>query len=621
MSAFTGSFTAVEQVSATLFVRKNASVEWILAGTFVGTFKLEEIVPNAGFKPLSGQSATTTSDLTWLNDTGRDLLVRVRCSAYTSGTANYTLQDVTSVVDDDSASFKSTFYDKDGNAVMFFDESGAVRVINALYIAGVQQGVGAGTGDVVGPSLVVDNAVARFDGTTGKLIQTSSVIISDAGVITCVGDSSVGSIILQPTTANNNAGAICFKQVASSGKYNWLVGADIINANTFAFSASTAADGTTFSTSAFKIGNTGNCTVGGTLAINGTGETWGSALGTFAISSTAASGTDTSAATGIISIQCSQGTGTGAGGTLRIQVAPVGSTGSSANTLVTSFLANTDGTLALGWSGLASTKAHTLNGNIKFDNGAGGTVQVRQNNADGAVAYMGGNSLSLGASVRVYGQSHATKAGVTEFQSDTTVNGSITNAGLWTLGPSGSTGAHTVNGSLSVTTGIIAASAALATSATSGFFQVTSCAGAATGALTNSTGVVGMVADTTNSRAYFRIGSTWKFSQLSTTADVETIDALVETAANKTYVLRTYAKYACTIFDCTIATSSGTCTVAIKINSTSVTSLSSLSVTSTPQTVASTGASSVVAGDAINMVVSSNSTALDLQASIKLLRV
>jgi hypothetical protein len=37
------------------------------------------------------------------------------------------------------------------------------------------------TGDVNGPSSATDNAIVRFDGTTGKLIQNSNVIISDAG--------------------------------------------------------------------------------------------------------------------------------------------------------------------------------------------------------------------------------------------------------------------------------------------------------------------------------------------------------------------------------------------------------------------------------------------------------
>lgn len=42
---------------------------------------------------------------------------------------------------------------------------------------------GTGTGDVVGPGSSTDNAIARYDLATGKLIQNSPVTISDAGVI------------------------------------------------------------------------------------------------------------------------------------------------------------------------------------------------------------------------------------------------------------------------------------------------------------------------------------------------------------------------------------------------------------------------------------------------------
>lgn len=42
---------------------------------------------------------------------------------------------------------------------------------------------GGGTGDVVGPDSSTDNAIARYDGTTGKLLQDSSVFITDAGYL------------------------------------------------------------------------------------------------------------------------------------------------------------------------------------------------------------------------------------------------------------------------------------------------------------------------------------------------------------------------------------------------------------------------------------------------------
>lgn len=45
-----------------------------------------------------------------------------------------------------------------------------------------------GVGDVVGPAGATDHAICRFDGVTGKLIQDSLVIISDAGDLTMPGD-------------------------------------------------------------------------------------------------------------------------------------------------------------------------------------------------------------------------------------------------------------------------------------------------------------------------------------------------------------------------------------------------------------------------------------------------
>lgn len=41
-----------------------------------------------------------------------------------------------------------------------------------------------GIGDVVGPASATDNAIVRYDSTTGQLIQDSVVIVSDAGAIT-----------------------------------------------------------------------------------------------------------------------------------------------------------------------------------------------------------------------------------------------------------------------------------------------------------------------------------------------------------------------------------------------------------------------------------------------------
>lgn len=60
---------------------------------------------------------------------------------------------------------------------------------------------GAGTGDVTGPGGATDNAVARFDLATGKLIQDSTVLIDDSGNITIPGTATMGSGANVITTA------------------------------------------------------------------------------------------------------------------------------------------------------------------------------------------------------------------------------------------------------------------------------------------------------------------------------------------------------------------------------------------------------------------------------------
>jgi hypothetical protein len=55
-------------------------------------------------------------------------------------------------------------------------------------------------GDVVGPSSATDNAVARYDTTTGKLIQNSLVIIGDTGSVT-----GVNALTAESLTVNNDS--------------------------------------------------------------------------------------------------------------------------------------------------------------------------------------------------------------------------------------------------------------------------------------------------------------------------------------------------------------------------------------------------------------------------------
>lgn len=51
---------------------------------------------------------------------------------------------------------------------------------NSATATGLEWGGGDGTGDVMGPASSTDNAIARFDGITGKLIQNSGILADDS---------------------------------------------------------------------------------------------------------------------------------------------------------------------------------------------------------------------------------------------------------------------------------------------------------------------------------------------------------------------------------------------------------------------------------------------------------
>jgi hypothetical protein len=57
----------------------------------------------------------------------------------------------------------------------------------------------SGSGDVVGPASATDNAIARFDLTTGKLIQNSAVTIADTGATSIAAGSATDALVVTST--------------------------------------------------------------------------------------------------------------------------------------------------------------------------------------------------------------------------------------------------------------------------------------------------------------------------------------------------------------------------------------------------------------------------------------
>ena len=80
-----------------------------------------------------------------------------------------------------------------------------------------------GSGDVVGPASSTDNAIARFDTTTGKLIQNSVVTIGDTGAATGFTTLSASTSVTTPIVQASNSGGLALKN--SGGTTQMSVGA------------------------------------------------------------------------------------------------------------------------------------------------------------------------------------------------------------------------------------------------------------------------------------------------------------------------------------------------------------------------------------------------------------
>jgi hypothetical protein len=78
-------------------------------------------------------------------------------------------------------------------------------------------------GDVVGPNSATDNAITRFDGVTGRVIQNSVVTVSDTGAATGFTTLAASTSVTTPIVQASNSGGLALKN--SGGTTQMSVGA------------------------------------------------------------------------------------------------------------------------------------------------------------------------------------------------------------------------------------------------------------------------------------------------------------------------------------------------------------------------------------------------------------
>jgi hypothetical protein len=71
-------------------------------------------------------------------------------------------------------------------------------------------------GDVVGPASATDNAIARFDTTTGKLLQNSVVTVGDTGAVSGVTTLSASTSVTTPIVQATNSAGLALRNSAGT---------------------------------------------------------------------------------------------------------------------------------------------------------------------------------------------------------------------------------------------------------------------------------------------------------------------------------------------------------------------------------------------------------------------
>lgn len=150
---------------------------------FPGVRALQNLIDVSVSTPTNGQVlAYNTTSSRWENSTaggGSGTVTSVATAGLISGGTITTTGTITTSMATGKLVGRSTA----GTGIM--EE---ITVGSGLTLSGgTLTATGGGTGDVVGPASATDNAVARFDTTTGKLIQNSGVTIDDTNIVSAAG--------------------------------------------------------------------------------------------------------------------------------------------------------------------------------------------------------------------------------------------------------------------------------------------------------------------------------------------------------------------------------------------------------------------------------------------------
>jgi hypothetical protein len=155
----------------------NAAAEWVTPGGGSG----DVVGPASATDNAVARFDTTTGKLI------QDSVFLVDDSGNVTGAGTYNGETVANLIHDNVAGEIAAVTEKASPVsadLVLIEDSADSNNKKRVQVGNLP---GGGSGDVVGPASATDNAVARFDTTTGKLIQDSVFLVDDSGNVTGAG--------------------------------------------------------------------------------------------------------------------------------------------------------------------------------------------------------------------------------------------------------------------------------------------------------------------------------------------------------------------------------------------------------------------------------------------------
>ncbi len=188
-----------------------SNTSWVTVSGGSGTVTSVDLIASTGIS-VSGGPITTSGSITVTN-TAPDQTVVLNSGTGISTSGTYPNFTITNSAPDQTVSIASgTGISTSGTYPAFTvtntapDQTVAIASGTGITVSGtypnftVTNSSPSLGGDVVGPASATDNAITRFDLTTGKLIQNSLVIIDDSGNVT-----GVNTLTATNLTVNDDA--------------------------------------------------------------------------------------------------------------------------------------------------------------------------------------------------------------------------------------------------------------------------------------------------------------------------------------------------------------------------------------------------------------------------------